>query len=598
MLTERPTAPLSPPTSPRMSDTPGKATDYDWQASSYLTTTSQTSREEGAHGYERLTSTQGHVDDEARLRSHKDFSYSHDPTSNPKQSNESSHGQHLVGSGSQTAATEDLQTAPYGGSAPNSPSGRLTPQSGENTHNDEQMLDDIDEDDLGPADGDDGVDKTKMTPAELRAHKRKMKRFRLTHNQTRFLMSEFARQAHPDAAHRERLSREIPGLSPRQVQVWFQNRRAKLKRLSTDDRHRMMSSRALPDNFDMTQALHSPFGAPTSNLGTPMPSPSAFSHFGSDGNAIRPLTLDTLRRVPDYEHFNTQYSSPSGMNTGVGAYGFTPPQSATETISPGSAVSEISPFGMHSRHPQESPRRPPYGFNAAHASSYYGSHAQVSRLHVHDRFSRPISESVSSPLRTSMSYSSLGSGSSSHVQPSGRASSFSENTSAPTERPQLRSLTNPVTSGSGPYGLGFTYGGQMPTYQNMDQSQQQSSMSPATSSPQVDAFQPYRRDSGQVGGIPPTSYPQYQPSAFATSQIPQYAGYAQSYAQPPAFTSPYQPQQAQNTQQTRQPQGQQHHTHAAYAPMHAQPQSYVSNDAQAHDDGDNSDGGVSVPPSY
>ena len=32
--------------------------------------------------------------------------------------------------------------------------------------------------------------------------------------------------------------------------------------------------------------------------------------------------------------------------------------------------------------------------------------------------------------------------------------------------------------------------------------------------------------------------------------------------------------------------------------MHAQPQSYVSNDAQAHDDGDNSDGGVSVPPSY
>lgn len=49
---------------------------------------------------------------------------------------------------------------------------------------------------------------------------------RLTHQQTRFLMSEFAKQPHPDAAHRERLSREIPGLSPRQVQVWFQNRYA------------------------------------------------------------------------------------------------------------------------------------------------------------------------------------------------------------------------------------------------------------------------------------------------------------------------------------------------------------------------------------
>ncbi|KAI4118523.1 MAG: hypothetical protein LQ345_001457 [Seirophora villosa] len=65
------------------------------------------------------------------------------------------------------------------------------------------------------------------TDAEIRAEKRKMKRFRLTHNQTRFLMSEYARQAHPDAAQRERLSREIPGLSPRQVQVWFQNRYAR-----------------------------------------------------------------------------------------------------------------------------------------------------------------------------------------------------------------------------------------------------------------------------------------------------------------------------------------------------------------------------------
>jgi hypothetical protein len=186
MLTERPTAPLSPPTSPRMSDTPGKATDYDWQASTYLTTAPQATRDEGAHGYERLTSTQGHVDDETRLRSHKDFSYSlgpsgrvsHDPTSNPNQeSNEPSHGQHLVG-GSQVANPGDLQPSTFGASAPTSPSGRLTPQSGENTHHDEQMLDDIDEDDLGPPDGDDGVDKTKMTPAELRAHKRKMKRFR------------------------------------------------------------------------------------------------------------------------------------------------------------------------------------------------------------------------------------------------------------------------------------------------------------------------------------------------------------------------------------------------------------------------------------
>ena len=81
------------------------------------------------------------------------------------------------------------------------------------------------------------------TAAKFLAEKRKMKRFRwvyqgscrsiirlqsqkyrLTHAQTRYLMSEFARQAHPDAGQRRRLSRDIPGLSPRQVQVWFQNR--------------------------------------------------------------------------------------------------------------------------------------------------------------------------------------------------------------------------------------------------------------------------------------------------------------------------------------------------------------------------------------
>lgn len=218
-----------------------------------------------------------------------------------------------------------------------------------------------------------------------------------------------------------------------------------------------MSSRALPDNFDMTQALHSPFGAPTPNMGTPMPpSGGAYSHFGTDSNAIRPLTLDTLRRVPDYEQFNAQYTSPTAMNQGVGAYGYTPPQSATETISPGSAPGEYIPYGAHSRHPQGSPRRPPYGFNAAPGSSFYNSHGQVSRLQMQDRFARPISETISSPLRTSMSYSALGSASASQNQPSARAASFSEHSSGQSERPQLRSLTNPATSGSGPYGLGFT----------------------------------------------------------------------------------------------------------------------------------------------
>jgi hypothetical protein len=124
--------------------------------------------------------------------------------------------------------SKDMPTVTYGGSAPASPVSRMTPPSPQDDLNDKNDPDGDeiiteDRDDMGDDAGKDD-DSKPMSAAELRAQKRKMKRFRLTHNQTRFLMSEFTRQAHPDAAHRERLAREIPGLSPRQVQVWFQNR--------------------------------------------------------------------------------------------------------------------------------------------------------------------------------------------------------------------------------------------------------------------------------------------------------------------------------------------------------------------------------------
>ncbi|KAF2487769.1 hypothetical protein BDY17DRAFT_17733 [Neohortaea acidophila] len=117
-----------------------------------------------------------------------------------------------------------------------------------------------------------------VTVAELREHKRRSQRFRLTHSQTRYLMSEFAKQSHPDTAHRERLSREIPGLTPRQVQVWFQNRRAKMRRLTTDDQERMKRSRALPADFDMKQALHPRPAPPLRSNSDPAAVSSASAH--------------------------------------------------------------------------------------------------------------------------------------------------------------------------------------------------------------------------------------------------------------------------------------------------------------------------------
>lgn len=234
-------------------------------------------------------------------------------------------------------------------------------------------------------------------------------------------------------------------------------RRAKLKRLTTDDRERMMRSRALPADFDMTQALHSPFGAqpPQQNMGTPMPSPGTYSTFG-ESSGVRPLTLDTLRRVPDYDAYGgqQQFASPTNITPALGAFAFTPPQSATDTMSPASAASNASTYSFQT---QESPRRFPFGMPMSSQTGYGAHHAQIPRLHMHDRLGRPLGESVGSPLRSSMSYSGIGSTAvpSNHGQE--RASSFSEQSTSIHDRPQQhRSLTGPSPVASAPIGLGFS----------------------------------------------------------------------------------------------------------------------------------------------
>ncbi|TKA66936.1 hypothetical protein B0A49_07105 [Cryomyces minteri] len=209
--------------------------------------------------------------------------------------------------------------------------------------------------------------------ADLRVQQRKMKRFRLTHKQTRFLLNEFSRDAHPDAANCERLSREISGLSPRQVQVWFQNRRAKLKRLTSDDRDRMIKSRALPENFDMTQALHSPFGATSYHMASPATSPLTFSYEDTGRGMARSLTLDTPKRG-----LSDANTSPSGVNASFDGLAFTPPQSAVDMLSPASTASGAPPFGFSYQIQQRSPQTSPFVGTALENRSYLAnSHQQV-----------------------------------------------------------------------------------------------------------------------------------------------------------------------------------------------------------------------------
>jgi len=381
------------------------------------------------------------------LRTHKSFPYTIDSKHHHNESHSPSRERISI-SNIDDLDTKEMPTVTFGGSAPASPVSRLTPPSPHDDLNgdkndidgDEIITEDKDEngEDLGKEDG-----KPPISAAELRAQKRKMKRFRLTHNQTRFLMSEFTRQAHPDAAHRERLAREIPGLSPRQVQVWFQNRRAKLKRLTSDDRERMMRSRALPEDFDMTQALHSPFGS-THGLGTPLTSPGSYAPGFPEGNMMRPLSIDTLRRGPMESHI-----SPTGISPAFGGFTFTPPQSATDTLSPVS-THEGSPFGFPSAPLDSSPRTSnPFSMSIS-ASSAYAAHHSIPRLSIHaDRIVRSRAESLSSPLRASMSYTN---GNDHNLNGSNDSSNHGDVTSYG-DRAPTRSYSSSVM----PYGIGYSY---------------------------------------------------------------------------------------------------------------------------------------------
>ena len=175
-------------------------------------------------------------------------------------------------------------------------------------------------------------------------------------------------------------------------------RRAKLKRLTSDDRERMMRSRALPEDFDMAQALHSPFGN-THGLGTPLASPGSYTPNFPEGNMMRPLSIDTLRRGPVDSHM-----SPTGISPAFGGFTFTPPQSATDSLSPVSQH-EGSPFGFPSSALDASPRTSNPFSSSITTSPAYAAHHNIPRLSLHaDRLARSRAESLSTPLRASMSY--------------------------------------------------------------------------------------------------------------------------------------------------------------------------------------------------
>lgn len=138
--------------------------------------------------------------------------------------------------------------------------------------------------------------------------------------------------------------------------------------------------RAVPDDFDNVQALHSPYGAVH---GMPLPSapPVDFSHAQYSNNSImRPLMVDVRRGQEAPEHM-----SPTGLTPSFGSIGFHAPNA----VNPSGVMSPISPHTTD--------RYPPHGNTGPHGPLEAHRHGIRPLQGFHGRDSvRPRSESLQS----------------------------------------------------------------------------------------------------------------------------------------------------------------------------------------------------------
>lgn len=164
-----------------------------------------------------------------------------------------------------------------------------------------------------------------------------------------------------------------------------------------------MKMRAVPDDFDNVQALHSPYGA-VHGVGTPMQSPVDFVPAYAD-HMMRPLMVDTMRRNDNDDHM-----SPTGLSPAFGHVGFAPGGSmgTPDVLSPLSLNSSDRYYSSHLSSPMSAGPRSSNPFdrqNSYQTLSHSRQHVRpLQPLQLRETMSRSRSESLNSPLRSSMSW--------------------------------------------------------------------------------------------------------------------------------------------------------------------------------------------------
>lgn len=188
MIDKRFRVPLSPPNSPRMSDSARTAEYHNQHASkAHVHPGYHSYREhsDASLGYQEEVNDYSPNPTKSSVRSYKSFAYSPGPSGGPchqysaesfNQNAPGDYQQRKLSQGLHSMGSTDFHPTAYGTSTPASPDDRLTPRSPDTSVKDQNDDDDLI--DSAGEDQDEGTEKVPMTAAELRAHKRKMKRFR------------------------------------------------------------------------------------------------------------------------------------------------------------------------------------------------------------------------------------------------------------------------------------------------------------------------------------------------------------------------------------------------------------------------------------
>lgn len=168
-----------------------------------------------------------------------------------------------------------------------------------------------------------------------------------------------------------------------------------------------MKMRAVPDDFDNVQALHSPYGA-VHGVNTPMVSPVEYSTSYGDHSMMRPpLLVDTMRRQELDDNI-----SPTSLASGFSQVGFAPGQMGSpDVLSPLSMASSDRYYPSHLTSPMSGGPRSSNQFFRQSGSDSYQMHPQSRQdsrssqpFRVRETVSRARSDSLQSPLRSSMSW--------------------------------------------------------------------------------------------------------------------------------------------------------------------------------------------------